>query len=156
MAQTLRNKEISIGFLAERTGVAVSAIRFYEAEGLLLAERNAAGQRRFVRADVRRLSFIRILQDLGFPLARIREVLSRLPHGRTPNPRDWRRIATDIRGELDQRIETLERIRDNLDGCIGCGCLSLARCALYNPDDAARHKGKGARFLMGDSSEVKD
>ena len=106
-----------------------------------------------MRADIRRLSFVRILQELGFPLARIRETLDDLPMNRAPTPRDWRRISRGIRSDLDQRIDALTRMRDNLDGCIGCGCLSLAKCALYNPGDAARVRGTGARYLKGDRSD---
>lgn len=142
---------LSIGQLARRTGLAVSAIRYYEAQGLIAAERNAGGQRRFLRSDIRRLSFVMIAQQFGFSLARIREELALLPEGRTPNEADWRRIAASFREELDQRIATLERLRDDLDGCIGCGCLSLKRCKLYNPEDRAAARGPGPRYLMGDS-----
>jgi len=143
-----RAKEISIGELARRTGLAHSAIRFYEDEGLVHPERTAAGQRRFLRSDIRRLSFVMIAQRLGFPLARIRDLLHDLPERRTPNARDWSRISTRIRDELDQRIAQLERLRDTLDGCIGCGCLSLEKCALYNPDDIAGAEGTGPRFVV--------
>ena len=146
---------LPIGALAERTGLAVSAIRHYEAQGLLAPWRNSGGQRRFQRADIRRLSFIMIAQQFGFTLPQIREMLSRLPGGRTPTPADWASISTDFRAHLDQRIETLQRLRDNLDGCIGCGgCLSLPKCGLYNPSDAARSKGPGPRYLMGDRPET--
>ena len=148
-----RGKEISIGELSRRTGLAHSAIRYYEDEGLVHPERTAAGQRRFLRSDIRRLSFVMIAQKLGFPLARIRELLQGLPDRRTPNARDWSRISTEIRSELDERIAQLERLRDTLDGCIGCGCLSLDKCALYNPDDRARAHGTGPRWLMGDRSD---
>jgi len=143
-----RRNEISIGQLAHRTGLARSAIRYYEDEGLVHPERTAAGQRRFLRADIRRLSFVMIAQRLGFPLARIRTLLDTLPDRRPPNARDWSRISTEIRGELDDRIAQLERLRDTLDGCIGCGCLSLDRCALYNPDDIAADEGPGPRYLV--------
>ena len=139
---------LSIGQLARRTGLAVSAIRYYEAQGLVTAERNAGGQRRFLRSDIRRLSFVMIAQQFGFSLGRIREELCRLPTGRTPDEADWARIAAAFRAELDQRIETLEKLRDNLDGCIGCGCLSLDTCALYNPEDKAARAGAGPRFVM--------
>ena len=143
-----RAREISIGQLAARTGLAHSAIRYYEDEGLVHPERTAAGQRRFLRSDIRRLSFVMIAQRLGFPLARIRELLHELPDKRTPNARDWAKISGEIRGELDQRIAQLERLRDTLDGCIGCGCLSLDKCALYNPDDTAGEEGTGPRFVV--------
>lgn len=145
---------LSIGALARRTGLAVSAIRYYEAQGLLAPWRNAGGQRRFARADIRRLSFVRIAQQFGFTLPEIRALLDDLPGGRTPTPQDWSRIAERFRARLDQRIETLQTLRDNLDGCIGCGCLSLPKCALYNPGDRAGEKGSGPRYLMGDKPEI--
>ncbi|TDK42324.1 redox-sensitive transcriptional activator SoxR [Antarcticimicrobium luteum] len=145
---------LSIGALADRTGMAVSAIRYYEEQGLIAPWRNAGGQRRFPRADIRRLSFVRIAQQFGFTLPEIRSLLDELPGGRTPTPQDWSRIAARFRVRLDQRIETLQRLRDNLDGCIGCGCLSLPKCALYNPDDRAGDKGSGPRYLMGDKPET--
>ncbi len=141
---------ISIGYMAERTGLAVSAIRYYEEQGLVAPWRNAGGQRRFLRADIRRLSFVMIAQQFGFSLPEIRDLLSQLPGGRTPTPEDWAALSATFRSHLDQRIETLERLRDNLDGCIGCGCLSLPKCALYNPKDSAQTRGSGPRYLMGD------
>ncbi|MQQ08757.1 redox-sensitive transcriptional activator SoxR [Epibacterium sp. SM1979] len=141
---------ISIGYLAERTGLAVSAIRYYEAQGLISPWRNAGGQRRFMRADIRRLSFVMIAQQFGFTLPEIREHLAALPGNRTPTPEDWAEISLSFRQHLDQRIETLQKLRDNLDGCIGCGCLSLPKCKLYNPEDRAHSKGSGPRYLMGD------
>jgi len=145
---------VSIGALAKRTGLAVSAIRYYEAQGLIHPWRNAGGQRRFQRADIRRLSFVMISQQFGFSLPEIRTVLDGLPGARTPTPEDWARISTEFRAALNARIETLEKLRDNLDGCIGCGCLSLPKCALYNPADSAREKGVGPRYLMGDRADV--
>lgn len=145
-----RRHEIAIGQLAARTGLAHSAIRYYEDEGLVHPERTAAGQRRFLRADIRRLSFVMIAQKLGFPLARIRALLDALPDRRTPNAKDWAKISTELRFELDTRIAELTALRDKLDGCIGCGCLSLDRCALYNPDDRAAAEGPGPRYLIAD------
>ena len=145
--------DISIGTLARRTGLAVSAIRFYEEQGLVHPQRNAAGQRRFLKSDIRRLSFVMIAQQLGFPLARIRALMEGLPESRTPTKRDWEKISQDLRGDLDHRIETLVALRDKLDGCIGCGCLSLRNCRLYNPGDRARAHGPGPRYLMGDTPE---
>ena len=145
---------LSIGALADRTGLAVSAIRYYEAQGLIKPWRNAGGQRRFERADLRRLSFVMIAQQFGFTLPQIKALLDQLPGGRTPTKADWGRISAHFREALDQRIETLTKLRDNLDGCIGCGCLSLAACALYNPTDRAAQKGQGPRYLMGDSPET--
>ncbi len=141
---------LSIGQLASRTGLAVSAIRYYETQGLIEPLRNAGGQRRFMRADIRRLSFVQIAQQFGFSIARIRSLLNELPQGRAPTERDWARIGPLFRADLDQRIETLEKLRDNLDGCIGCGCLSMKKCALYNPDDRVASKGVGPRYLLGD------
>ena len=145
---------LSIGALARRTGLAVSAIRYYEAQGLIRPWRNAGGQRRFERADLRRLSFVMIAQQFGFTLPQIKAELDRLPGGRTPTKADWTRISEGFRAALDSRIATLTKLRDNLDGCIGCGCLSLETCALYNPLDQAGQKGQGPRYLMGDRPEV--
>ncbi|MCL4158509.1 UNVERIFIED_CONTAM: hypothetical protein GTU68_055188 [Idotea baltica] len=144
---------LSIGALADRTGLAVSAIRYYESQGLIAPWRNSGRQRRFHRADIRRLSFIMIAQQFDFSLPEIRELLAWLPGKRTPTPADWTRISETFRNRLDARIDTLQKLRDNLDGCIGCGCLSLPKCKLYNPDDRARQRGSGPRYLMGDSPD---
>ncbi len=144
------NDVLSIGQVAARTGLSVSAIRFYETEGLVSPTRNAGGQRRFPRSDIRRLSFVLIAQQLGFSIEQIRLQLKALPEGRTPTQKDWSLISRDFRKELDTRIETLSQLREQLDGCIGCGCLSLRKCRLYNPDDRARKRGAGPRYLMGD------
>ncbi|WP_425230638.1 redox-sensitive transcriptional activator SoxR [Sphingomonas sp.] len=138
---------LTIGELARRTGLSVSAIRFYEARGLIEALRTGGGQRRFPRSDIRRLSFLRIAQQLGVGLDEIGRELALLPHGRTPTQADWRRISTRFAQTLDRRIALMQRVRDRLDGCIGCGCLSLRTCALYNPDDRAAADGVGARYL---------
>jgi len=144
---------LPIGELARRTGLSVSAIRYYETQGLVTPDRNAGGQRRFLRADIRRLSFVLIAQQFGFTIEQIRAQLQSLPEGRAPNKKDWTKISRDFRGELDAKIATLTKLRDQLDGCIGCGCLSLSNCALYNPRDRARLRGAGPRFLMGDTPE---
>ena len=141
---------ISIGDLARRTGLSVSAIRFYEAKGLIEPFRSSGGQRRFLRSDIRRLSFIRIAQSLGLSIEGIAAELAKLPNGRTPTATDWREISVAMRGMLDQRIATIERIRDRLDGCIGCGCLSLDKCALYNPDDKVAARGAGPMLVLPD------
>lgn len=155
--RSLRQKAgLPIGALAKRTGLSVSAIRYYESQGLIAAWRNSGGQRRFERADIRRLSFVMIAQKFDFTIAEIREMLNGLPDGRAPTPADWQRISQHFRQALDQRIETLEKLRDNLDGCIGCGCLSLPKCALYNSGDRAATKGTGPRYLMGDRPDVSD
>jgi MerR family transcriptional regulator, redox-sensitive transcriptional activator SoxR len=144
------NELISIGQLASRTGLSVSAIRYYEARGLVKPERSRGKQRRFLRADIRRLSFVMIAQQLGLSIRQIRDLLSELPDGRVPTKADWSRISRDMRRDLDQRMAMLGRIRAKLDGCIGCGCLSLKSCALYNPEDRAQRLGAGARYLISD------
>jgi MerR family transcriptional regulator, redox-sensitive transcriptional activator SoxR len=147
---------ISIGDLALRTGLSVSAIRFYEARGLIEPFRSSGGQRRFLRSDIRRLSFIRIAQQLGLSIDGIARELAKLPLGRTPDAADWTRISKEMRHLLDARIAALSRTRDLLDGCIGCGCLSLRKCALYNPDDQAARRGAGPRYLLGDLAPAVD
>ena len=141
---------LSIGKLAARTGLSVSAIRFYESKGLITPDRNAGGQRRFVRADLRRLSFIMIMQELGFSLTEISALMATLPDRRTPTKRDWAQISRAAKQRIDAHIARLEQTRKNLDGCIGCGCLSLKSCALYNPEDRIGGKGAGPRYTMGD------
>lgn len=145
---------LPIGDLARRTGLSVSAIRFYESRGLLQSLRNAGNQRRFLRSDIRRLSFIQIAQQFGFSIEEIASLLKQLPLERTPTKKDWSKISKVFRTDLDQRIATLERLREKLDGCIGCGCLSLENCALYNPDDRASTSGPGARFVLFDETVV--
>ena len=141
---------LTIGELARRTGLSVSAIRFYEARGLVGAIRTAGNQRRFLRSDIRRLSFVLVAQRIGLTLAEIEAELASLPQGRAPTQQDWKRISARLRGRLDAQIATIEKTRDLLDGCIGCGCLSMERCALYNPGDRAARGGAGPRFLLGD------
>ena len=139
---------VSIGELAARTGLSVSAIRFYEGKGLIEPFRSAGGQRRFLRSDIRRLSFIRIAQALGLSIDGIGAELAKLPHGRTPTAADWGRISRAMRAMLNEKIAILERTRDRLDGCIGCGCLSLKKCALYNADDHIAARGAGPRHVL--------
>ena len=141
---------LAIGQVADRTGVAVSALRYYEQEGLIRSERSAGGQRRFPRDVLRRVAFVKIAQQVGLSLEAIRTALAGLPDDRTPTRADWTRLSASWRPLLDQRIATLERLRDDLDSCIGCGCLSLRACALYNPGDAAASLGEGARYLVSD------
>ena len=148
-----QSAHLTIGELARRTGMSVSAIRFYESRGLVRAVRTAGNQRRFMRADIRRLSFALIAQQLGLTLAEIEAELSLLPQGRAPNRQDWQAISARIRGALQARIAMLEKTRDLLDGCIGCGCLSLDKCRLYNPTDRAARAGAGPRFLLGDRAQ---
>jgi MerR family redox-sensitive transcriptional activator SoxR len=143
-------KEATIGELAERSGVAPSALRFYEREGLIKSRRTTGNQRRYSRDTLRRVAFIRTSQRLGIPLATIRDVLGLLPDDRTPTPEDWARISECWREDLDKRIRTLQRLRDNLTECIGCGCLSLSRCVLSNPGDELASHGPGPRRLIED------
>ncbi|MXP46986.1 redox-sensitive transcriptional activator SoxR [Altererythrobacter luteolus] len=143
------NDTLTIGDLARRTGLSVSAIRFYEERGLVEPMRTSGNQRRFLRSDIRRLSFVMIAQRLGLALDQIEAELARLPHGRTPNARDWARISTSIRSEIDRRIDELQRVRSTLDGCIGCGCLSLKKCRIYNKDDRLAAEGPGPRNALG-------
>ena len=142
--------ELTIGELSDRTGVAPSALRFYEAEGLVYATRTAGGQRRYHRSEIRRVSFIRVAQQVGLSLDDIRSALTSLPSNRTPNEKDWENLSAAWRPRLDGQIAMLERLRDRLDYCIGCGCLSLKYCALLNPGDAAGERGPGPRFVLDD------
>jgi MerR family redox-sensitive transcriptional activator SoxR len=139
---------LTIGEVARRTGLSVSAIRFYEDQRLIAPVRTSGNQRRFLRSDIRRLSFILIAQRLGLSLTDIRAALAGLPHGRTPTSRDWEAISAAIRTRLDQQIADLTRTRERLDGCIGCGCLSLAHCAIWNRDDVLAEQGPGPRKLL--------
>lgn len=139
---------LTIGELGERTGVAASALRFYEAEGLVHSTRSDGGQRRYARDAIRRVSFIRISQQVGLSLDEIRSALASLPDNRTPTKRDWERISTSWAPRIDERIAMLERLRDRLSGCIGCGCLSLRICKLVNPDDRAAARGPGPRYVL--------
>ncbi len=141
---------LAIGAVAERTGLAHSALRFYEREGLISSVRTAGSQRRYDRDVLRRLAFIKVAQTVGVGLPEIRAALAGLPRERTPTKADWDRIARAWRPRLDEQIDALVRLRDQLTDCIGCGCLSLRACALYNPDDRAARLGAGPRYLLGD------
>jgi MerR family redox-sensitive transcriptional activator SoxR len=141
---------ISIGQLSDRTGVAPSALRYYESEGLLHTTRSSGGQRRYHRDAIRRVSFVRVAQQVGLSLDEIRTALSTLPDNRTPNKRDWERLSNSWRPRLDEQIATLERLRDRLHLCIGCGCLSLKLCHLVNPDDVAAEGGPGPQYVLHD------
>lgn len=145
-------KLFTIGEIARRAGVATSALRFYEENGLISSERNAARHRRYHADVLRRVSFIRTAQRVGLSLADISEALDSLPDSRTPNAADWNELASSWRPRLDEQIELLTKLRDQLDSCIGCGCLSLSSCALSNPGDAAAKFGHGPRYLLGDES----
>ena len=139
-------KEYAIGYLAQRTGLAVSAIRHYESQDLIKPNRSTSGQRRFARSDIRRLSFIKIAQSLGFSLPYIRDLLAGLPDHRTPSGTDWARISKNFESVLNACIKRLEQLRDTLS--IGCGCLSLKSCALYNHSDHTGQHGTGAMFFL--------
>ncbi len=142
-----KSKIVSIGELAARSGFSVSKIRYYESIGLVHAIRSQGGNRMFLRADHRRLGFIAIAQRFGYSLEEIAGMLARLPEGRTPNRSDWEKISRRMKRDIEARISELQTMRDKLDGCIGCGCLSLDRCALYNPDDEAASGGMGPKLL---------
>ena len=144
---------ITIGELAARSGVATSALRFYEERGLIAAERSSGNQRMYPRPTLRRVAFIRAAQEVGLTLDDIGQALAALPADRTPMKRDWERLSRAWRGRLDERIAELERLRDTLTGCIGCGCLSLRRCTLLNRTDHVSMNGPGARYLLGDASD---
>ena len=141
---------LTIGQVKDRTGVATSALRFYEEIGLITATRTDGTQRRYERAVIRTVSVIKAAQEVGLTLAEISEALATLPNGRTPTKADWSRLAKGWRSNLDARINELIALRDELGDCIGCGCLSLRSCALFNPGDSASKAGTGARFIVGD------
>ena len=142
--------DLTIGAVSERSGVAPSALRFYESEGLIHSTRTAGGQRRYARDALHRVSFIRVAQQVGLSLDEIREALASLPQNRTPTAKDWERLSKSWRPRLDHQIAMLERLRDRLHGCIGCGCLSLKFCRLLNPDDQAAERGPGPRYILDD------
>ena len=142
--------QLTIGALSERAGVAASALRFYESEGLIQSTRSGGGQRRYPRETLRRVAFIRVAQQVGLRLDEIRAALASLPGNRTPDHRDWEKLSASWRPRLDAQVALLERLRDRLDGCIGCGCLSLETCALFNRDDVAARRGAGPHYLYSD------
>ncbi|PSK66434.1 Redox-sensitive transcriptional activator SoxR [Micromonospora sp. MH33] len=142
------HEALTIGQLSTRSGVAPSALRHYERLGLIRAQRTGGNQRRYARTELRRVAFIRISQQVGVSLEEIREALDSLPSARTPTPDDWAALSKTWRDRLDEKIRLLGKLRDDLDGCIGCGCLSLQRCTLYNPGDALAAEGPGARLML--------
>lgn len=144
---------LSIGELAGRSGVATSALRFYETKGLIESERTDGNQRRYPRATLRRVALIRAGQEVGLSLSELASALETLPHDKTPTKADWRRLSRSWRERLDRQIEELVGLRDDLADCIGCGCLSLKSCAIFNPGDVAQSLGSGPRYLLGDSRE---
>lgn len=147
---------LTITELAARSGIAASALRYYEAQGLLPAERSGGNQRRYPRSALRRVAVIRAARAMGVPLADVAAALQALPAGRSPTAADWARISRRWHAQLSRRIEVLTRLRDDLDGCIGCGCLSLKRCRLFNPDDREGESGDGPRLLLqgGETGEA--
>ena len=145
------SRRLTVGELAERTGVATSALRFYEERGLLHPERNGAGHRRYPRPLVRRVAFIVFAQRVGFTLEEIRAELDKLPNDRIPNSEDWDRLTKVWSARLCERMEELENLKLGLTSCIGCGCLSLESCVILNPDDRAGGQGPGPRYWMGDA-----
>ncbi|MCY3748643.1 MAG: redox-sensitive transcriptional activator SoxR [Chloroflexi bacterium] len=152
MLPSLPNK-LTIGETAARSGIRTSALRYYESLGLITSERTAGDQRRYARETLRRIAVIRAAQLLGLSLREIRVALNELPQGRTPDRHDWQRLSRSWRGSLDRRIADLQALRDRLSGCIGCGCLSLEICALFNPADRAASAGAGARYLFGEAPD---
>ncbi|MFI2661872.1 redox-sensitive transcriptional activator SoxR [Micromonospora carbonacea] len=141
-------ESLTIGQLAARSGVAPSALRYYERLGLIRADRTGGNQRRYARTELRRVAFIRVSQQVGISLEEIREALDSLPASRTPTAADWAELSTAWRARLSEKIRLMSKLRDDLDGCIGCGCLSLQRCVLYNPDDKLSGEGPGARLML--------
>jgi MerR family transcriptional regulator, redox-sensitive transcriptional activator SoxR len=148
------DSQLTISELVARSGVPASALRYYETLGLIAAGRSAGNQRRYPRHILRRVAFVRAGRQLGLSLAEIRAALASLPDGKAPTRADWTRAARAWQSRLDEKIAELQRIRSTLTDCIGCGCLSLRRCALYNPQDAAAARGPGARWLLGDEPPV--
>jgi len=142
---------ISIGAIAKRAGTTVSAVRFYADENLIPSIRNSGGHRMFHRAVIRRVSFILIAQSLGYSLQQIKQALASLPNERTPTKADWDKLSRSFSKDIDAKIIQLQNLKESLSGCIGCGCLSLKRCRLYNPQDQIKSKGAGARYLLGNS-----
>ncbi|HKR48715.1 MAG TPA: redox-sensitive transcriptional activator SoxR [Pseudonocardiaceae bacterium] len=141
---------LTIGDFAARSGVAPSALRYYEREGLIRSTRTSGNQRRYQRSELRRVGFIKIAQQVGVSLDEIRDALAALPENRTPTKADWTRLSARWRKRLEERITLMERLRDQLTGCIGCGCLSLKRCTLINPEDRLAATGAGPRMLLGE------
>ena len=139
---------LAIGDFAARSGVAPSALRYYEREGLIRSTRTTGNQRRYLRSELRRVAFIKVAQQIGVSLDEIREALAALPENRTPTKADWARLSARWRRKLDERIAVMERLRDQLTGCIGCGCLSLQRCKLINPDDRLADRGSGPQMIL--------
>ena len=148
------HRPLSVGQLAARSGVAVSTVHFYEAKGLIKGWRTNGNQRRYNRDVLRRVAIIKVAQRLGLPLSMIKRAIDSLPGGRTPTAKDWKRLSGEWRKELDRRIAVLQKLRNQLDGCIGCGCLSLKMCQLRNPGDEMSNQGPGPQLLVKDTSNA--
>lgn len=149
------HRALTVGEVAARSGVAISALHFYEAEGLITSWRNSGNQRRYPREVLRRVAVIKVAQRTGIPLAEIRDALAKLPEKRTPNAQDWKKLSANWKAQLDDRIARLTRLRDQMDGCIGCGCLSIETCPLRNPWDRLGAEGPGPRLLDPDMRCIK-
>jgi MerR family redox-sensitive transcriptional activator SoxR len=152
VADIVQQRTLSVGEVAARSGIAVSAVHFYEAKGLVSGWRNAGNQRRYPREVLRRIAIIRVAQQTGISLKEIKQALETLPDGRTPTAADWKRLSAKWRVDLDVRIDQLTKLRDRLEGCIGCGCLSMTACPLRNPKDVLAAQGPGPRYLVADQA----
>lgn len=150
----VKPKIFTIGEVAARAGVAVSALHFYERKGLIRSHRTSGNQRRYDRDVLRRLAIIRLAGELGIPLSRVAQAMAVLPPGHEPTKEDWAKLSARWKGDLDRRITLLSRLRDELTGCIGCGCLSMDRCPLFNPDDRLGRKGSGPQRILRPGSDV--
>ncbi|HWJ73379.1 MAG TPA: redox-sensitive transcriptional activator SoxR [Kaistia sp.] len=150
----MKTHELSVGEVARRAGVPISTLHFYEAQGLIESRRTPGNQRRYPRSILRRIAIIRVAQKTGIPLAEIKARLGHLPRERAITAEDWAVLSGEWRTELDERITLLARLRDRLSGCIGCGCLSLVACPIFNPDDSAEKEGPGSRLLRGNPDEA--
>ena len=150
------NGHLGIGEFAERAGVSVATLRFYEERGLVHSTRSSGNQRRYLRAELRRVAFVKAAQHVGLTLGEIEQAMATLPDGRVPTRGDWAKLSRSWRPRLDERIAELRRLRDGLDGCIGCGCLSLKSCVLYNPDDRAGRTGSGARYIESEGPSQRE
>jgi MerR family redox-sensitive transcriptional activator SoxR len=148
----LMSSELTIGAVSERSGIAASALRYYESQGLIFSTRSESGQRRYKREVLRRVGFIRVAQQVGLSLEEIHDALASLPDKRTPTEKDWHRLSSAWQPRIRAQIAMLERLSERLDTCIGCGCLSLRKCHILNPHDVAAERGSGPRYILEDDS----